>query len=680
MNQDINKKYIRFASISVIIIGIIVVTGWFLKIRLLTTIIPAYVSMKFNTALLFIITGVILYSIISEKWQRWRLLLSLALTITGISIFSQSVLGFNIGIDEFFVQDYFVTQDGPFPPGRLAQGTSLSFFLLGISFLMINATNTTLRTFAQFLLHVVSLIAFLAIIGYFLDVPVFYKLSALGPMAVHTAITLLATSIAASLWNYQLGITGLLLGKGVGNIMARQLFPTFTVAVLLLGFLRIYLHRQGLISVEFGIAVFATAFTLIGLLFISLSARQLNKINIKKNIAEDQLLSLNKNLERIVEERTDELNKSVKALQQSRNELWKSEQLLKGIINNTSAAIFLKGINGKYLLVNKRFAGDFNLEVDEIIGKTAFDIFPEEVATKLVSNESVIIASKEANTAEMSVILRGRYKTMLTNKFPLMDEDNNVFAICGVATDFTEVKKSRTEQEILSLQLQQKNQQLLNFAHITSHNLRSPVSNLNSLLWLYKESQTEEEKALLFEKFETVIHNLSETLNELVDALKIQEDTGKKKESLLFEDIFKKVKDSMIGKIMETEAVVSYNFTKAPAIEYPRLYLESILQNLLSNSLKYRSQARTPVIYAETLFEDGVLMLKFKDNGIGIDMNRHSDKLFGLNKTFHRHEEAKGVGLFITKTQVEAMGGSITAISEVDKGSTFIIHFNKKNL
>lgn len=679
MNQDSNKKFIRFGSIFAITIAIIVMIGWLLEIRLLTTIIPAYVSMKFNTALLFLITGVILHSTIYEKRKQLRLLLSLVLIIAGVCIFLQSVLDFNLGIDELFVQDHFVTQDGAFSPGRLAQGTSLSFFLLGSSFLMMNAASKKLRILAQFLLHTVSLIAFLAIIGYLLDVPVFYKLSALGPMAIHTAITLFICSIAASLWNYQLGITGLLLGKEVGNIMARQLFPTFTIAVLLLGFIRIYLHRQGLVSVEFGVAIFATLFTLIGLLFISLSARQLNKINIKKNIVEDKLLDLNKNLEKIVEQRTNELNESVKELQVNRNELSKSEQLLKGIINNTSAAIFLKDTHGKYLLVNKRFATDFDLEVEDILGKTAFDIFPEEVAARLVSNEAAIIASKEANTSEVTTVVKENNKTMLTNKFPLIDEHHNVFAICGVATDFTEMKKSRTEQEILSLQLQQKNQQLLNFAHITSHNLRSPVSNLNSLLWLYKESQTEEEKALLFEKFETVIHNLSETLNELVDALKIQEDTGKKRESLLFEDIFKKVKDSMIGKIMETEAVVSYNFTKAPAIEYPRLYLESILQNLLSNSLKYRSPLRTPVIFAETLFESGVLILKFKDNGLGIDLNRHSDKLFGLNKTFHRHEEAKGVGLFITKTQVEAMGGSITAVSEVEKGTSFIIYFNKKN-
>ena len=666
MNQDITRKYIRFASIFTIVLGFIVMAGWVLKIQLLTTILPAYVSMKFNTGLLFVLAGIILYSVITDRWHRLRTIFSLILLVTGILTFFQSILNFEAGIDQVFIKDHYVVEDGSYSPGRMAQGTSFSFFVLGIAFLLINASEKFLKSLAQYLFHLVTLISFLAIIGYILGVPIFYKLSALGSMAIHTALLFFIVSIAASLWNKQLGITGLLTGNGVGNIMARQLFPTLTIAVIVLGIIRVYLHREGLISVEFGIALFATSFILVGLLLITLSARQLNKINIKKNIAEDQLLNLNKNLEKIVEERT--------------HELWKSEQLLKGIINNTSAAIFVKDTTGKYLLVNRRFANDFDLTEENIIGKTAFDLFPEEIAAKLVNNESSILASKEANTAEITTAVRGVAKTMLTNKFPLLDEKGNVFAICGVSTDFTEVKKSRTEQEILSFQLQQKNQQLLNFAHITSHNLRSPVSNLNSLLWLYKESQTEEEKALLFEKFETVIHNLSETLNELVDALKIQEDTGKKREPLLFEEVFKKVKESMAGKIMETEAVVSYNFTKAPAIEYPRLYLESILQNLLSNSLKYRSPLRTPVIYAETLLEDDILILKFKDNGLGINLNRHSDKLFGLNKTFHRHEEAKGVGLFITKTQVEAMGGSITAISEVDKGSTFIVYFNKKNV
>ncbi|MGV3594503.1 MAG: sensor histidine kinase [Sediminibacterium sp.] len=548
----------------------------------------------------------------------------------------------------------------------MARGTALSFCLLGFSFCLVKGTQERSRKIAQYLLHTISLISFLAIIGYLLGVPVFYKLSSIGSMAIHTAFGFLILSIATSLLNSNLGITGLLTGNKIGNRMARQLFPTLTLSVIFLGVIRVYLHRSNLVSVEFGIGIFATSFILIGLLLISISARQLNRINYGKTQAEEKLEALNKNLEHTILQRT--------------NELRKKEQLLNAIINNTSAAIFVKDISGDYILVNKKFASDFGLEPESMIGKNAYDIFPKETADQLTQDENQIIQSAKGITNEVNVQAYESQKTMMTNKFPLIDEHNQVFAICCVATDFTEMKNAKTEQEILSLQLQKKNQQLLNFAHITSHNLRSPVSNLNSLLWLYKESETSEEKALLFEKFETVIHNLSETLNELVDALKIQEDTDKKREVLLFEEVFKKVKESMVGKILETEAVVSYNFTKAPTIEYPRLYLESILQNLLSNSLKYKSPNRTPVIHVETLFQNGILTLKFSDNGMGIDLKRHADKLFGLNKTFHKHAEAKGVGLFITKTQVEAMGGSITADSEVNKGSVFTIFFNKKEV
>lgn len=679
MNQDLNTRYIKIIGIFAIFMGTIVMIGWIFNIPILTTILPAYASMKFNTAVLFVISGLHLYALSTNKWVTTRLISCMVITSIGCLTFFQSILEINIAIDQFLIKERSSITGEDFYPGRMAQGTSLSFIFLGVSLCLINSQSSKKRRLSQYLLHTITLIGFLAIVGYILDVPIFYKLSALGSMAIHTALAFVIISIAASLWNSKMGITGLITGNGVGNIMARQLFPTLTITVVFLSIIRIMLHRQQLVSVEFGIALFAISFILIGLLLINLSAKQLNKINIKKNIAEDQIIDLNKNLEKIVEQRTAELNDSLVALQNSRNELWKSEELLKGIINKTTAAIVLKDTTGHYLLVNERFANDLGLQVQDIIGKNAFDLFPKEIAEDLTKDESAMLKSLEATTTEVTIPMNGIHKTMLTNKFPLLDEQKKVFAICAVATDFTDIKNSKTEQEILSTQLQKKNQQLLNFAHITSHNLRSPVSNLNSLLWLYKESQTSEEKAVLFEKFETVIHNLSETLNELVDALKIQEDTGRKREGLLFEDAFKKVKASMIGKIIEAEAVVSYNFTKAPAIEYPRLYLESILQNLLSNSLKYRSPKRTPVIHVETLFENGILTLKFNDNGLGIDLNRHRDKLFGLNKTFHRHEEAKGVGLFITKTQVEAMGGSITAISEIDKGSTFIIYFNKKS-
>lgn len=665
MSQERIIFIVKSICIIVFALGLMVLSGWLLNIPSLTSIIPGYANMKVNTSLLFILSSVELYLILVNKRKLLNRILCLFISLFGLITLLQYEFQFNLNIDEFIVKDFLFIPSIDSFPGRMARGTAFSFTLLGISFCLIQSSRIFWRKCAQYLLHIISLIGFIAIVGYLLSVPIFYKLSEIGSMAIHTAIAFLMISIAGSLINKDLGITGLFTGEKIGNRMVRQLFPTLTISIIILSLIRIYLHRSQLVSVEFGIGIFATSFILVGLLLISISAKQLNKINFGKTLAEEKLEALNKNLEELVLQRTDELKRK--------------EQLLNAIINNTSAAIFVKDISGKYILANKRFANDFNKEVTAMIGKNAYDLFPKEIADQLTSDENDIIRTKQGITSEVSIPANGYQKTMLTNKFPLLDERNQVFAICCVATDFTEMKNAKTEQEILSSQLQRKNQQLLNFAHITSHNLRSPVSNLNSLLWLYKESQTNEEKALLFEKFEIVIHNLSETLNELVDALKIQEDTDKKREVLLFEDVFKKVKESMAGKILETEAVVSYNFSKAPTIDYPRLYLESILQNLLSNSLKYKSPHRTPVIHAETLFQDGILTLKFSDNGMGIDLKRHADKLFGLNKTFHKHAEAKGVGLFITKTQVEAMGGSITATSEVDKGSVFIVYFNKKS-
>lgn len=236
-----------------------------------------------------------------------------------------------------------------------------------------------------------------------------------------------------------------------------------------------------------------------------------------------------------------------------------------------------------------------------------------------------------------------------------------------------EIEKAKSELEILTNQLQKYNAKLLNFSHITSHDLRSPVSNLNSLLQLYKESTGKEDKEMLFDSFETVIHHLTSTLNHLVETLKIQEDTSKIFEPIKFEDIFIKTVETLSGHIRETSAIITRDFSKAEKIEYRKSYIESIMLNLLTNAIKYRSPNRTPVIHLQTEHIKNQVLLTVRDNGLGIDLKKHGNKLFGLNKTFHRHNEAKGVGLYITKTQIESLGGTISAESVVDEGTTFRI-------
>mgnify|MGYP003643416271 CR=1 FL=1 len=240
------------------------------------------------------------------------------------------------------------------------------------------------------------------------------------------------------------------------------------------------------------------------------------------------------------------------------------------------------------------------------------------------------------------------------------------------------INEAKAELEVLTTKLTGQNTQLANFAHITSHNLRSPVSNLLMLLNMYKDSNTEVDyKKDVLEKFETVIHHLSDTLNDLMVALRIQEDVNKEREWVDFKEVLDKTKSMLEGEIINTGAEIVYDFSDAEKVFYNRGYMESILLNLLSNTLKYRSPERTPKVKVTSSNIDGSIWLRVVDNGLGINLQRHGKKLFGLHKTFHRHKEAKGVGLYLTKTQIETMGGSITATSEVDKGTEFIINFNK---
>ena len=128
---------------------------------------------------------------------------------------------------------------------------------------------------------------------------------------------------------------------------------------------------------------------------------------------------------------------------------------------------------------------------------------------------------------------------------------------------------------------------------------------------------------------------------------------------------------------MKTNTIITSDFSKIPTIQYHKTYLESIFLNLITNAIKYRSPERDPVIHLKTDIINDRIRLSFTDNGLGIDLGKHGHKLFGLNKTFHRHPDAKGVGLYLTKIQVETMGGHIYAESEVGKGTVFTIIFNK---
>jgi PAS domain S-box-containing protein len=241
------------------------------------------------------------------------------------------------------------------------------------------------------------------------------------------------------------------------------------------------------------------------------------------------------------------------------------------------------------------------------------------------------------------------------------------------------ILKQKVQLEEFNLHLKNKNRQLSSFAHIASHNLRAPVSNLLALKDFYKESTDLEDKSLLFSKVEIVIENLNETLNDLIDSVKIQYNKDIRHDPIIFDTVFDKTLVILDTQIATSKAIVTANFSEAPNIKYPKIYMESIMLNLLSNSIRYRSPDRVTKVHFRTAVDNNKILLIVTDNGLGIDLKKNGHKLFGLNNTFHRHPESKGVGLFMIKTQIEAIGGSILVESNVDRGTTFKIILKKTN-
>lgn len=243
-----------------------------------------------------------------------------------------------------------------------------------------------------------------------------------------------------------------------------------------------------------------------------------------------------------------------------------------------------------------------------------------------------------------------------------------------VRNNSNEIVGLHSKQQELIDELNYQNKQLDDFAHLTSHNIRSPAVNIYSLISLLNEKSTIEDYKLIFEKLTKVSRNLNETLNELMEVLHVRQNKTIEKHEVKFEDLFNKVVESLQGDILNQGADITSEF-EVTSIEYPKTYMESIFHNLLSNSIKYRSTKRPLNIHVATKEIEGKVYLTVKDNGLGIDLNRHGNSVFGLRKTFHRNQDSKGIGLFMTKTQIEALGGNISVESEVDNGSVFTIAF-----
>lgn len=325
---------------------------------------------------------------------------------------------------------------------------------------------------------------------------------------------------------------------------------------------------------------------------------------------------------------------------------------------------------------------------DEMVGKQNPSIFHVkeeviEVARELVANSNKSLrgfdifkelVKLEQSSREWTLIRKDGSKLPVQLTITAIRENNTIVGYLGVGTDISELKRVENEIKSILKITQSQNERLKNFAHIVSHNLRSHAGNIEMLLNLFLEENPQAEEDEMMIHLNKASANLKETISHLSEVVLMNVSV---KESLTTLNISKYIRNATENLMALAEKndvqIVNEVPQKIKVLGIPA-YLDSILLNFISNAIKYRASNRKSFVKIRTSETPDYVVLEIEDNGLGIDLKKHRRKLFGMYKTFHSNEDARGIGLFITKNQIEAMGGKIEVESELDKGTTFKIY------
>jgi len=332
------------------------------------------------------------------------------------------------------------------------------------------------------------------------------------------------------------------------------------------------------------------------------------------------------------------------------------------------------------IYVNPAFSIMSGYEAVEIIGKSP-DLFnsPNSDSNELKKLLTAIKNKEECLIETISYTKNKEEYYVRLSMIPIYNLDNELSHWISIQRDITDEKKQEREKEQLIRELTQNNKDLKQFSYITSHNLRAPLSNLIGLLNLLEDIPIEnQELKEILSGFNKSTHLLNDTINDLVKVIVIKDNPSIKKEAVLIKEIFENIFSQLSFQIELHKPIIKFDFEKVFIININKAYIESILLNLLTNAIKYKSENRKLKITITTHEIDDTVVLVFKDNGIGIDLVRNRDKVFGLYQRFHNYPDSKGLGLYLVKSQVETMGGTIEIESEVNKGTTFTLTFKNR--
>ncbi|MDX2283672.1 MAG: PAS domain-containing protein [Bacteroidia bacterium] len=365
-------------------------------------------------------------------------------------------------------------------------------------------------------------------------------------------------------------------------------------------------------------------------------------------------------------------------LQQASEAIRRSEQRFRAIYDHMFQLMVILSPDGLVQDANPAALGYGPLNAEEVLDRPFAEApwwdGPPELRQQL---EDALRRAAAGEFVRYETAIRagsGRSATLDLSLRPIRDAGGQVQLIIAEGRDMTESIEARKALERAFEVVNSQNKRLLNFSYIVSHNLRSHTSSISTILQYLEEVDDPQEQAEMLRNLGTIAHALDETLHNLNEVVSIQTHLNLKTELLDLHEFVQKSGVVLSKEILSRQARIENLVPPGQMIRYNAAYLESILINFLSNALRYSHPDRQPQIEIGYCDAGPKACFWVRDNGLGINLQKAGDKLFGMYKTFHGNPDAKGIGLFITRNQVEAMGGSIEVRSEPDQGSTFIVY------
>ncbi|WP_239021020.1 PAS domain-containing sensor histidine kinase [Pontibacter arcticus] len=337
-------------------------------------------------------------------------------------------------------------------------------------------------------------------------------------------------------------------------------------------------------------------------------------------------------------------------------------------------------------LANPNICRLWGRQSEDVLRKPVMDALPElrdqgikELLDGVLASGKPYINNELPVTLEHEGVLQQMYFNIVYH--PLRDAEGVISGVIAIAINVTEQVTTRHKIEKMNTELLATNADLDNFVYSASHDLKAPISNIEGLmreLVEYLPASTLEQEVVqkLLELIHSSVDRFKRAVTDLTEVAKIQREAGEDVAAINLADVVNEVILDFETIANTSNAVIHLDMEPGVAIQFSAKNSRSIVYNLISNALKYKSPDRQPEITVKTETRPGFVVLTVADNGLGIDM-ADKNKIFSMFKRLHDHVEGSGIGLYIVKRIVENAGGKIEVESELGHGTTFRIYFKR---